>query len=226
MKKTVKVLLSTTLALGIFSTSSSFVNAQSITEETTTLTEINKVAQSSDSLTPIDVSELPEGTEFVNFDTVEDFEKAVAELDKENKENKDSILQTEVLPSTNSYSSASDRLFTTAAAKTGSARVSVLTKISLNPIKAAVQPTKITVDFTYSYTGSGTSKKFSKINKVSSYSLGFPSTWHQTTRTHSFYSSNKGVKMTLQGYHLLGVNIAGVPAGFRASDTYNFSYKL
>lgn len=106
----------------------------------------------------------------------------------------------------------------------GSARILWCTAERFDSVYKVWLPFSMWIDFTYTYTGSGSSKKFTKITKIVSNSSGFPSTWHQTTSISNFYDSNKGVSIKIQGYHLLGVAIGGQAVGAKFSDTYTKKY--
>lgn len=185
------------------------------------LSEIEAITNNSESVELISVDELPKGTPFVNFDTIEDFEKAVKELDEENKNPQIVNIDTE-------YTSLSNQMITTKAASTSSTtdRLEVLISKSWNALKAATQPTTVTVDVKYSYTGSGSTKAFSSINNVTSYSLGFPTTWVQTDYNKSFYNFKKGVSLELLGYNVVGAVIAGQEIGAKVSDEITFNYNI
>lgn len=217
-----KIVLSLVLSLFVVITTGNTAFASSEVTKTSAeiLSEIEAITENSESVELISVDELPEGTPFVNFDTVEDFEKAVKELDEENK-------NTQVVH-VNAYSLSDQIIPTMAAAKTSSTtdRLDVLVKSSWNALKALTQPTSVTVDLTYSYTGSGSNKAFSKIDKVKSFSFGFPTQWVQTDYNSSFYNSKKGVSMELLGHNVLGAVIAGQTIGTKVADEITFDYEL
>lgn len=209
-----KLIFSLVLSLFAVSTIGNTVFAS-----TEILTEIEDAANKSKSIELINVDELPKGTPFVNFDTVEDFEKALKELDEENKD-----VQVDVFEDTK-YISQSDQFITTFAGPLNE-RLKVAVKKSLNPLKAVTQPVTVTVDFKYTYTGSGSSKKYSNVSGVKSFSSGFPTDWVQTAHNKSFINSNKGVKIKLFGYNVVGAVIQGQPIGAKVSDEITFSYTL
>ncbi|QTB23128.1 hypothetical protein J1907_03165 [Lysinibacillus sphaericus] len=186
------------------------------------LSEVEEIANNSESIELINIDELPEGIPFVNFDTVEDFEKAVKEMDIEAtqvtvNENTESITQSNQLMGA--------RVARAATSETTD-RLRVLVKASWNPIKAATQPAWVDVDLKYTYTGSGSSKTFSELKKVTSFSLSFPTEWVQTEKNHSFYNFKKGISVELLGYNLLGAVIAGQPVGAKVKDEIKFNYVI
>jgi len=182
------------------------------------LTEIGDIANNSKSVELIDVDELPNGTPFIYFDTVEDFENAIKELDEENKN-----IQVEI---NKENSLLNQSISTMAATKSTTDRLKVLLDKSINPLKNATQPVNVTVDLKYSYTGSGSTKQFSTITDIKSFSLGVPTDWVQTDYNKSYYNSKKSVKIELLGYNVLGVVIKGQPIGAKISDEIIFSYTL
>ncbi|WP_342513361.1 hypothetical protein MKY34_00800 [Sporosarcina sp. FSL K6-1522] len=215
--------LISSLVLSLFAVSTIgntvFASSEDTQYSTEILTEIEDVANNSRSIELIDVDELPEGTPIVNFDTVEDFEKALKELDEENKD-----LQVDVFEDTK-YIFQSDQFITTFAGPLND-RITVFVKTSLNPLKAVTQPVRVTVDLKYTYTGSGSSKKFSNVSSVKSFSSGFPTDWVQTSHNRSYFNSNKGVKIKLFGYNVVGAVIKGQPIGAKIADEITFSYTL
>lgn len=217
MKKFALSFLSSLFALGLVG-NTAFASTSYEEPSESILHEVEEIANESESLDLIDVDELPEGTPFVKFDTIEEFEQALKELDAENEANQDEGLKVIEAPQMD--------LITPYSTKTAADVLKVMVKLSWNPLKSMTQPTSVTVNLGYKYTGSGTSKKFSSITKLTSYSLGFPTDWIQTSRSTSFYDSNKGVNVTINGYNLLGVEIAGQGVGAKVSDTLTFKYKL
>ena len=182
------------------------------------LPKIESIANNSDYIDLIDINELPEGAPVINFDTVEDFEQAIKEL-----ENEDTELN---LYEDTESSSLSTPLITTMATSSTTDRLEVWVKPSLNPIKSATQPVTVTVDLSYRYNGSGSSKTFSSITGVSSFSLAFPTIWVQTGYSSFFYNFNKGVTIELLGYNRLGIVIGEQPIGAQVKDEITFSYAL
>ncbi|MEQ6857251.1 hypothetical protein AAHH17_22610 [Lysinibacillus capsici] len=215
--------LTLTLALSLFAVSAvgntALASTEAIETPVKTLTEIESVANYSESIELINVNELPVGTPIVNFDTVEDFEKAVKELDEENKDSQ-FVNESQDLTISNHF------ITTMAATSSTTDRLTVYVKPSLNPIKSATQPSSVTCDLTYSYTGNGSSKTFSEILDVSSFSLGVPTSWVQTKANKSFYSFKKGVSIELLGYNLVGVSVGGLEVGVQVRDEITFNYRI
>ncbi len=234
MKKVLlAVLCSTSLLFGQF-------NSEALAEDTTSvnLAEIESVVEQSPNIDMTTTEELPAGTEFLNFDSIEEFKEfteewdTMVELDSINEVITDyptnDPVTTPIPPTpdpTDNMSNPYPGKYspTGSSVKNGTSRIQ-WPPVSLNPLKSIILPLSWWIDFTYDYTGSGSSKKFSKIKIVKSASTGFPSGWHQSTYSTSFYDNNKGVKIKIQGYHLLGVNIAGQSIGAKFSDTATKSY--
>jgi len=183
------------------------------------LSEIEAITNNSESVELISVDELPKGTPFVKFETIEDFEKAVKELDLENKTPQIVNIDTEYMP-------LSNQMITKAATSSTTDRLEVFIKKSWNALKAVTQPTTVTVDVKYSYTGYGSTKAFSSISNVTSFSLGFPTSWVQTDYNKSFYNFKKGVSLELLGYNVVGAVIAGQEIGAKVADEITFNYNI
>lgn len=182
---------------------------------------INNVASETDTVEIIDADQLPEGTQFIEFENMEEFEDFLSEVEDyhENKQNESVI---ELDPA----SQLDDQLVTMASTKSDTKVLKVMVKPSLNPIKGLAQPVNVTVDLRYKYTGSGSKRKFSSISKITSYSFGIPTDWVQTSKKTSFSSNKKTANITLNGYHLLGIKIGGQSAGAKFSDSIRFKYKI
>lgn len=210
-------LLSVLLIVGSFSTSvfASDSEDTSSQENAKILRSVEELVEDSDSVELIDVDELPEGAPVIEFETVEEFEKVLIDLEKENKENNTLITEENLIESTESEP------VIRALASTVKV-LTVIVKPSVNPLKQMTQPASITVDLGYSYSGG----KFTSINSVRSHSSGFPTNWKQTSYSRSYYDSNRGVNMTINGYNQLGVVIGGQPIGTRVNDQLTFKYKL
>ncbi|WP_330949742.1 hypothetical protein [Virgibacillus sp. MG-45] len=213
MKK--KLFLSLLVSLFIIGSFSTNVFASN-----TTYDDLKRISDESEIFELVSKDELPEGTRMVEFDSVEEFEKALQELEEEKLQKaievseKDSII---------SDSLNSSRFASLAATKNGSKRLGVILKPSLNPLK----PGTITANITYTYTGSGNKKRLSSIKKVTSHStLSFPVDWKQQTKTTNISSTRKSVHVKLQGYFLVGVSIGGQGVGARINDTISFRYTI
>jgi hypothetical protein len=104
-----------------------------------------------------------------------------------------------------------------------------LNPISTNPLHSLVNPTTVTVDLPYTYYINGTYKWFKSItaSSIKSYADGIPMNWVETsTPLTSISTDGKKVTITLIGYELLGVSIAGQPIGAKFSDTIKFTYNI
>ncbi|PGL72073.1 hypothetical protein [Bacillus sp. AFS055030] len=96
----------------------------------------------------------------------------------------------------------------------------------MDPIEETLLPWKMYMDINYSYTGSGSTKKFTKINGVKSGDTDILSisSWQQTDKVTSFYDSNRGVKATIYGDRICQASIFGVPVGFRYHEHFTKKY--
>ncbi|MCY8009718.1 hypothetical protein MOJ76_15600 [Bacillus haynesii] len=185
--------------------------------------ELNKFDKQKDTF-EIVYDKLPQGTPTVKFDSVEDFKKAVSEYEKAIKKRNNQVEEFFENPSETTSNKNTFTLAAAAKTKTGTGRIMWFNSENLKWVFAVYMPHDMWIDFKYTYTGSGKSKKFKKITKIKSDSSNFPSSWHQTLSNHSFYDKNRGVKIHIKGYFLLGVNIAGQSAGFKIPDSYTKKY--
>lgn len=233
MKKIITFSVLSFILMIYTTTSTTFAanNNDKIVKELETVAEENNIQT-------VPSDSLPKNTPIVEFDSVEEFEKALKGegktdmavlmkqailasgelpeiIDEYNAQDIDEV----TTPSTIMYSASK----ASTAKKNGSARIKIYPG-SWNPIKNQFLPMTMWIDFSYQYTGSGKSRKFTKITKVTSNSVGFPSSWHQTTKATNFYDSNKGVSIKIQGYHLLGVAIGGQAVGYKIAETYTKKY--
>lgn len=218
--KLILSLLSIIFVIGASSTTVFASNLETSVDHNT-LTVVSDIVDQTESLELINVDELPVGTPFVEFDSIEEFEKAVTDLENENKEQ--FIESKEQFIGSNEPNTKINTLATT---KSDTKVLTVMVNKSWNPLKASTQPASVTVDIGYSYTGSGTTKKFSSIKKVSSYSFGFPTDWIQTSYSSPFSISNTRAKITINGYNLLGASIGGQPIGMKVKDKLTFNFDL
>jgi len=216
----IALVLSTVVAFGAIGTSASAATDQSQTENVKE--EIQNFSAETDNLEVINKEDLPEGTPVINFDSVEDFKKAVKEMETLKAEENTNEIN---IDSTDTSSSDLNKIMMTAAAttKSGSATIKWY-EISWNPINFKYD-TQMYIDFDYKYTGSGSKKKFSKVTDIQSGNGGFPMNWNQSTKgTYNFYDSNRGVKISITGYYLLGVNVGGQTVGTKFHDSFTKSY--
>lgn len=171
----------------------------------------------------IDVSELPEGTVFINFDTVEEFEKALEEW-QEMRQAEEAI-ELAKIPDGSTYgpipgNGGGDEITTMA---TASSRIKWST---FDALKFWL-PTYMVIDFSYTYSGSGNTKKYTNLTSVSSWSDGIPTNWVQTSKpTWNFYDLHRTVSITIQGYHLFGIAIGGFPIGYKIPDKFTKSKSI
>ncbi|MCY7695326.1 hypothetical protein MH109_13230 [Bacillus altitudinis] len=205
----------------------SLINTASATAEkgtssTKVLSKLKGVVENSNHLEIVDLDKLPEGTPILQFDTVEDFEKALKDSKLQNTYNDVNNLTEETKPL--------NQITTLASKATTKTRTDVLKIMRKGKISRVLNPlsdsSRITVDLKYSYSGSGSKRKFTKINKVSSYSSGIPTSWKQTSYNKSISSTKKSVTITLNGYYLFGVSIGGQTIGTRTPDQIKFKYTV
>lgn len=247
MKKTTfslcTVLLTSSLIVNTgFAQTGETTVSNEVSEETPasseTLEKVEELANESESFDVISLDELPEGTPLLYFDTMEDFEKAIKELEEEQQTSETletaDVVESQGLPlssfaqKTSNFSVQSDSLATAevsaaAAAKTTVTRQRVMWSATINPILTQVRPLYVTVDMKYTYTGTGSTRKFKNISSIKSTSpLTFPHDWKQTDFTKSFYNTNKAVTVKLIGHHLIGFSIGGQGVGARVSDTLKY----
>lgn len=103
-----------------------------------TMNDIHNVVNQTDALELIDVKDLPEEAPFVEFDSLEEFQKAVTDLEEENN---NTLISDELPTGFNTISSSSNSLAsgestTLAAAKSRTDVLIVLVKPSWNPLKS------------------------------------------------------------------------------------------
>lgn len=164
------------------------------------------------------VYDLPKNTPTIKYKSIEDFKKAVAEYEKNLKNKKQT--EEEYFEDPKNIDTNS---FTVAAASATKTGLKQLTWFEAENLRYVIQwwlPNQMWMDIKYTYTGSGKSKKFVKVTKVKSHSSGIPSNWYQTLYTYSRYDKNRGVKITITGYHLVGANVAGQSVGLKVNDKY------
>lgn len=214
--------LSTALVFSSFNTKASAEeNSTNNVQE-----ELSEFAEQTNSLEIVNIEEVPTDAPIISFDSVEDFQQAVNEMERDALI-EETFAEEEIFAETTVFEkpAPSVRLLATATAvKNGSARIT-WNPMSWNPLHQLILPTSMWIDFSYTYTGTGSTRKFTKITSIVASSNGTPSTWHKTTAPiSSFYDLNKGVSITIQGYHLLGVSIGGQPIGARFADTFTKKY--
>ncbi|GIN62398.1 hypothetical protein J27TS8_23910 [Robertmurraya siralis] len=204
------------LGLSVVLVSSSFTPAFAESESFSenTKEELIQLEQETGAVEFFDISELPEGIPILEFDSVEELQKTIEYARSiEKNENFDKV-----------FTPISKDSGFSIMASTGTARIQWYTAENWDYIYKIYLPSTMWIDLTYTYTGSGSTKKFSKITKVTSNSTSFPSTWIQETKSTSFYDSNRGVTVKIAGYHLLGVSIKGFNVGAKFPETYTKKY--
>ncbi|ASS72392.1 hypothetical protein [Bacillus atrophaeus] len=165
------------------------------------------------------VYNLPKGTPTIKFDNVEEFKKAVADYEKASKNKKQNVQEYNDNTTPTSYT-----FLAASSTKTGTKRIRWSNAESLRWAYSVWLPHDMWIDFKYTYTGSGKSKKFKKVTTIKSDSSSFPSSWHQSMSNSSFYDKNRGVKIHIKGSFLLGVNIGGQSVGAKFPDSYTKKY--
>ncbi|MEK4091747.1 hypothetical protein [Viridibacillus sp. FSL H8-0110] len=184
--------------------------------------ELKLVTDQTNSVEIIDAAELPEGTPTINFNSVEEFKNVVAAFEKYREESIDVDNIEDIMVPDLFASRVAKAAATT---KNGASTIKWMVG-SWNPIKNQIMPNEMVIDFTYTYTGSGSSRKFAKIKQIVSNSSGIAfSTWVESTKPiHNFYDSKKGVEIKIQGYFLVGVNIKGQAIGTKFNDSFTQKY--
>lgn len=218
-------ILSTVLLFNLFS-------GQALASNNDVKEEVLRISEKTDKFEVISTEELPEGTPTVNFDSIEEFEAAIADLQDSSEETEvEEFFESDLLSDNAevkelSPSIASNQMVMAAVStKYGEGRIKWMVDKGWNPIKNQLYPPSMFIDFGYKYTGSGSSKKFSSITKITSDCTGVATHWVQSTKGSStFYDSNRGVTIKIQGYHLLGLNIAGQSIGTKFPEVYTKKY--
>lgn len=222
-----KIILASSLVL-----TSIVLPVQSIfaSEGENVVSELEKIDIKYDEIELVEKEAIPSNVEEIKFESVEAFEKFL-ELNKE-KEIKESIpvvneindvsVTEELEESTNdTIASISKPVI-----RNGAVQLTVvLAKVAKFEI-LPMQPFDITADIKYTYTGSKSTSKFKSIKRISSYSLGVPTNWRQTSYAANLTNKNKTVAVTMNGYHLLGVNIAGQSVGIKSRGSFKFKYTI
>lgn len=218
MKKIfILLVLSVTFIFNLFSPLALAANEEDV-ERDAILEQLEDVAKRHNNLEIIIIEELPEGTPVVSFDSVEEFEKALAEVEENKKfsgaeeviEINDELIEN--IPFENS-------LMTT---KNGSAEIKWHEQ-TCNPLNFKYD-TKLWIHFNYKYTGSGSNKKYESVSNIKSGNGGYPMPWTQTTSSYNIINNKKAISITIQGYFTLGLKIGQYDAGFRFTDSFTKKY--
>lgn len=220
-----KVLLSILSILFIFSTTnlttyaeSSNRNVSEQENEEIDSAVLSDITDKYENLEVIDPSTLPKDSHYIEVENLEELDQLFSTI-------QDSFNESEEIEVT--YDNSTDLtipntqpiMLAAASTKNGSARITFI-PWTVNPVHLVLLPLHMWIDFTYTYTGSGSTKKFSKIKVIKSNSNGVPSSWHQTTGISNLYDSKKGVEIKIQGYHLLGVKVGEQDIGYKFTGTY------
>lgn len=210
MKKGLFGFLSMLLVFGLFLPQVS-ASENNVGKEKAVLQKVKDLTKGT-GIEVIDPSELPEGTEFVEFDTVEDFAKAVKQAKKfQNQVDKLNPKAGDLQSSTDVNSTDIGIM----ASSVGSIRWSAYQWWNL------ASPLYMTINFNYSYSGSGSSKKFTGVSSIKSHSSpGFPTNWIQTNKAGTIIDGGRTIRLKVVGYHLFGASIGGLPIGYRSDATY------
>ncbi|MEX3710850.1 hypothetical protein ABFV99_00445 [Cytobacillus horneckiae] len=192
--------LLTTSLLSFFVIFGFAITQASASDNKDLLDEVREITEGTN-VEVIDVNELPAGTEFVEFDSVEDFEKAL--------KSQEDLLNNDV-----EFSQDSPAIQPMATSSVGS--IKWVTYKWWDPTK----PVNMTINFNYTYTGSGSSKLFQSVSNIKSHSTGFPTNWVQTNASHRLLDAKRTISITITGYHLFGASIGGQPIGYKADATY------
>lgn len=223
MKKVVSlVVLSIALVFGSFTQVAAASQGNSDSENFKK--ELLELSKQTEGLEFVDANTLPEGTTMINFENMDEFKKAVEEFQMSQEEvtnEESSVIENLELSSTFNLQTIS-----TASVKEGTSRIKWYTSESIESVYKVWLPVSMWIDFSYTYTGSGSSKEFNRIKTVTSNSSGFPSSWYQTSYSANIASNKKSVSIKIQGYHLLGVNIGGNSIGAKFSDSYTKKYSF
>lgn len=160
----------------------------------------------------VDKEEVPAGTEFLEFDSIEEFKAFIESYQKATNsvqavEHKESNVTTEsstIEPQLIRYHGSGTHNFL---------------PIQGNPLK--YQPSVMTLDYGYTASGYGVAKRFISIDAIGAFDNSLYSTWHNTIPPYSnVAASGSFADLTIRGYHLIGVSIQGFEIGYRESANY------
>jgi hypothetical protein len=228
MKSTKKVMA---LVFSIVFLLSLFSQTVFASEDVEDIEEI--VSNITDEVEIIDIDELPDGTPILHFATMEEFNEAMKQwnefqeskiIEEKLYEDKTEIqsrrLISHVEPSPFAVTSSSVTV------RNGADRIQWSSTERWDFFYKLYLPYNMYIDFTYTYSGLGSTRQFLTIKSVKSHSSGFPSTWHQTSYAANISSDKKSVSIKIQGYHLLGVKVGDQAVGAKFSDAYTKSFKF
>ncbi|QWI17616.1 hypothetical protein EXW48_17305 [Bacillus wiedmannii] len=187
-------------------------SAEEKVDQKATLEKVKEITKGT-GVEVLDSSEVPKGTNFVNFNSVEEFEKAVKE-GMFQKENKSPLLQNEQIILDPIEEKNPTGGFKPLASSVGSIGWADYDNWWSNIIS-------MRINFNYTYNLSNGQKRFTGVSNIKSFSSGISVTnWVQTNSTSSIIDGNRTIQISVNGYHLFGVSISGVPVGFKSYKNY------
>lgn len=217
MKK-IFILLVLSLTL-IFNLSSplALATSEENVERDAIVEQLEDVVKRHKNLEMISIEELPEGTPIVSFDSVEEFEKALTEVEENKKLIDEEVIEIndeliENIPFANSLM----------ATKSGSDEIK-WHEHTWNPLNFKYD-TDLWIHFNYKYTGSKSNRNFVSVSNITSGNGGFPMPWTQTTSSYNIINDKKAIEITILGYFTLGVKFGQYDAGFRFTDSFTKRY--
>ena len=197
--------------------------ATGTTDNTETAAQIQQYDEESTFFDQTSVSEVENTEEVLNFDTVQEFEDTMDQMEIDTLAEQEAQLDEPEIIDDGTVTDGTATFTTTATTYSGLRTIKWMPN-SWNPLKRQILPIWMWIDFKFSYSGSGSTKKFVSITSVKSNSSGFPTTWHQTLQSSNLYDSNRGVNISIKGYHQLGFTIGGQTIGGRIHDSYTKKY--
>lgn len=218
MKK-IFILLVLSLTL-IFNLSSplALATSEKNVERDEILEQLEDVVKRHKNLEMISIEELPEGTPIVSFDSVEEFEKALTEVE----ENKKLIGEEEVIEFNDELIENIPFANNLMAIKSGSDQIKWHEQ-TWNPLNIKYD-TKLWIHFNYEYTGSKSNRNFVSVSNITSGNGGYPMPWSQTTSSYNIINNKKAIEITIQGYFTLGLKIGDFDTGFKFTDSFTKRY--
>lgn len=221
-----KMLIYTSLsALLLFSSFQNPVSANTQEDPEDVKEQVIELFEETKDVGIVDSNELPVGAPMIDFDSVEDFQKYAENFQEEiqNKNEVENLTLEEnlVIDDSNVISS-----FATRAAKSAVSTIKWGTNERWDYVYKLYMPNYMTINLSYTYTGTGSTKKFSSIKSVKSHSSGIPSAWKQTSSSANISANKRSTSVNIVGYHLVGINIKGVPLGATFNDSWKKTFKF